>query len=138
MSRRTTPLQAINCSNNILSQKLKLIKKLTSFNDFRKYIVHSIFHKTLQAHQDKSERNLKEKEKEPVVIYFRLPYYGAEEFQLLKSCIRKNKVNCKNDNPVVFKILYDVPKIALTKTELLLSIIFCCVQLHVSSLWYKL
>ena len=31
--------------------------------------------------------------------------------QLLKSCIRKIKVNCKNDQPSVFKILYDVCKI---------------------------
>ena len=31
--------------------------------------------------------------------------------QLLKSCIRKIKVNCKNYRPVVIKILYDVCKI---------------------------
>ena len=30
--------------------------------------------------------------------------------QLLKSCIRKIKVNCKNYQPVAFKILYDVFK----------------------------
>ena len=48
--------------------------------------------------------------------------------QLLKSCIRKIKVNYKNDQPVVFKILYDVCKMeffsSTRKIELLLSISF--------------
>ena len=34
-------------------------------------IVNSIFRKTLQAHENKSEPNLTPKQKEPVVIYFR-------------------------------------------------------------------
>ena len=44
------------------------------------------------------------------MIYFCFPYYGDKGLQLLKSWIRKIKVNCKNDQPVVFKILYDVCK----------------------------
>ena len=66
-----------------LSQKLKLVKKFTSGNDFPKYIVNSIFCKTLHVHQDKSMPNLTEKQKEPVVIYFLFPYYGDKTFQLL-------------------------------------------------------
>ena len=95
-------------SSNKLSQELKLIKKLASWNDFPKYIVNTIFRKTLRAHEDKSEPNLTAKQKEPVVIYFQFPYYGDERLQLLKSCILKMKVNCKNDEPIVFKVLYDV------------------------------
>ena len=41
------------CPSNKLSQELKLIKKFVSWNEFPKYIVNSIFHKTFQAHQDK-------------------------------------------------------------------------------------
>ena len=37
--------------------------------------------------------------------------YGDRGLQLLKSYIRKIKENCKNDQPVVFKILCDVCKI---------------------------
>ena len=64
------------CSSNKLSQELKLIKKFASWNDFSKYIVNSIFCKTLRAQQDQSESNLTEKQKEPVVIYFRFLCYG--------------------------------------------------------------
>ena len=101
------------CSSNKLSQELKLIKKFASWNDFHKYIVNRVFHKTLQAHQDKSEPNLTAEQKEPVVIYFRFPYNGDKGFQLLKSCIRKIKVNCKDDQPVVFKILYNFCKMEI-------------------------
>ena len=94
-------------SSNKLPQELKLIKKLASWNDFPKYIVNSIFRKTLRAHEDKSEPNPTAKQKEHVVIYFQFPYYGDERLLLLKSCILKMKVNCKNDEPIVFKILYD-------------------------------
>ena len=92
------------CSSNKLSQEL--IKRFASWNDFPKYIFSNILRKTLQAHQDKSEPNLTAKQKEPVVIYFYFPYYGGKGLQLLKSCIRKIKVNCKNYQPVVFKISY--------------------------------
>ena len=98
------------CSSNKLLQELRLIKKFASWNDFPKYIVNSIFRKTLQAHEDKSEPNLTTKQKEPVVIYLCFPYYGDKGLQLLKSCIRKIKVNCKKDHPFVCKILDDVCK----------------------------
>ena len=62
------------CSSNKLPQELKLIKKFTTWNDFPKYLVNSIFRKTLQADKDKSEPNLTTKQKEPVVVYFRFPY----------------------------------------------------------------
>ena len=48
-----------------------------------------------------------------VVIYFRFPYNGDKGLQLLKSCIRKIKVNCKKDHPVVFKTLNGVCKMEL-------------------------
>ena len=98
------------CSSNKLSHDLKLIKIFASWNDLPKYIVISIFRKTLQVHQDKSESNLAGKQNEPVVIYFCFPHYGDKGFQLTKSYIRKIKVNCKNNQPVVFEILYDVSK----------------------------
>ena len=63
------------------------------------------FLKTLQAHQDKSELTLREKQKQSVVIYILFLYYGDKRFQLIKSYIHKIKVNCKNDQPVVYKIL---------------------------------
>ena len=98
------------CSSNKLPQELKLIKKFASGNDFPKHTVNSIFCKTRWAHEDKSEPNPTAKQKEPVAIYFRFPYYGDKGLLLLKSYIRKIKVNCKNDHPVIFKILHDVCK----------------------------
>ena len=93
-----------------MSQELELNKKFASWNDFPKYIVNSIFRNTFQAHQDKSEPNLTTKQKEPVVTCFRFRYYGDKGFQFLKSGICKIKVNYKNDQPIVFKILYDICK----------------------------
>ena len=93
-----------------MSQELKL-KSFVSWGDFSKYIVNSIFRKTLQAHQYKSESNIAAKQKKPVLICYRFSYSGVKSLQFLKSCICKIKVNCKNDQPVVFKILYDFCKI---------------------------
>ena len=98
------------CSSNKFPQELKLIKKFASWKDLPKYIVNSIFRKTLQAHEDKSEPNLTAKQKEPVVVYLCFPYYGDRGLQLPKSCILKIKVNCKKDHPVVFKIIHDLCK----------------------------
>ena len=70
----------------------------------------AFFVKPLEAHENKSETNLTAKQKESVVIYFHLPYYGEKGLQLLKFCIRNSKVNCKKDQPLVFKILHDVCK----------------------------
>ena len=68
---------------------LKLIKKFAFWHDFSKYIGNSIFCKTLQAHQDKSEPNFTEKQKIAIVISFCFPYYKDKGFQLIKSCINK-------------------------------------------------
>ena len=46
--------------------------------------------------------------KEPVIIYFCFPHYGGKRFQLIKSCTPKITLNCKNDQPVAYKILYEV------------------------------
>ena len=77
--------------------------------------------------------NFTKKHKEPLAIYFRFPYYGDQGFQLLKSCISKIKFNCKNDQPVVFTILYDVwSSLVIPNSELLLSInLFLCTNSRV-------
>ena len=67
--------------------------------------------------------NFTKKHKEPLTVCFRFPYCRYQGFQLLKSCISKIKVNCKNDQPVVFKILYDVwSSLVIPNSEFLLSI----------------
>ena len=40
-----------------MSQELKVVKKFASWNDFPNYIANSIFRKTIQTHEDKSEPN---------------------------------------------------------------------------------
>ena len=73
---RSLVTRALRTCSSKLPQELKLIKKFASWNDFPRYRVNSIFLKTLQAHEDKSEPNLTTKQKETVVIYFRVPYHG--------------------------------------------------------------
>ena len=105
----------------------------------------SIFCKTLQAHQDKSDPNLTGKHKEPVVIYFHFQCYGDKGFQLTKSCICKIKVNCKDDQPVVlrsYRAFVKWSSFATPKTELLLSInlLLCTISrvlVLVQSTWIK-
>ena len=62
------------CSCKKMSQELKVVKKFASWNDFPNYIANSIFRKTIQTHEDKSEPNRTAKQKE-LVIYFCFPYY---------------------------------------------------------------
>ena len=81
------------CSSYKLSEELKLMEMFASWNEFSKYIVNSIFRKTVLAHEDKSEP----KGQKGPVSYFCFPYYEDKSFQLLKSTIRKIKVNCKDD-----------------------------------------
>ena len=126
------------CSSNEMSHELKLIKNFATSNEFPKYIVDNIFRKTIQAHEDKSEPNLTAKQKELVVIYFRFPYYDGKGLKLLKSCICKIKVNCKNDQPVVFKILYVCKMEFFCNTKDRTPIVFCCVRVYMSWLWCKL
>lgn len=57
---------------------------------------------TFQWHQDENEPTPTQIQKEPVLIFFRFPYYGDKGFQLIESCICKIKLNCKNDRSVPF------------------------------------
>ena len=99
------------CSSNKQSQELKLIYS------------QQIFHKSLQAHQGKSQPNLTEKQSESVAVYFRFPSYVDIGLQL---CMCKIKESCKIDEPVIFKNLYMIfikwSSFATPKTKLLLSI----------------
>ena len=69
-THRTAPIRSLVtralkiCSSINCYKELKLIKKFASWNDFPRYIVTSIFHKTLWARKDKSEPNLTAKQKE--------------------------------------------------------------------------
>ena len=94
------------CLSNETSDELKINKNFAASNDFPKYIANNILRRTIQVHKDKSEPNLTAKQKELVVIYFRFPYYEDKGWHLLKFYIRKIKVNCKNNQSVVFTILY--------------------------------
>ena len=126
------------CSSNEMSHELKLIQTFATSNDFPKYVVDNIFPRTIQAHEDKSELNLTAKQKELVVIYFFFPYYEDKGLKLLKSCICKIKENCKNNQPVVFKILYVCKMEFFCNTKDRTPIVFCCVRVHMSWLWCKL
>lgn len=71
--------------DNKLSQEEKLIKKRGSWIEYPKYMVNSIFLKTFQTCQEKNKPNLTKKWKkkqQPVVVYFRFPYYGHKACQI--------------------------------------------------------
>ena len=44
---------------------------------------------------------------DPIVIYFRFPYYENKRLPLIKSCINKIRANCKEEVPIAFKMMYD-------------------------------
>ena len=88
---------------------INCFKNFASWNDFPKSVVNSIINKTLNTPpNNESSNSIKSNE---ITIYFRFPYYGDKGFSLFKSCIRKNKSNCKKDQPVTFRLLYDVTKL---------------------------
>ena len=97
------------CAPNKLSSEISTIKKFASWNDFPKSVVNSIINKTLNTPpNNESSNSINSNE---ITIYFRFPYYGDKGFSLFKSCIRKIKSNCKKDQPVTFRLLYDVTKL---------------------------
>ena len=99
------------CAPNKLSSEINTIKKLASWNDFPKSVVNSIINKTLNTPPSNESSNSIEEKSNEITIYFRFPYYGDKGFSLFKSCIRKIKSNCKKDQPVTFRLLYDVTKL---------------------------
>ena len=99
------------CAPNKLSSEISTIKKFASWNDFPKSVVNSIINKTLNTPpNNESSNSINSNE---ITIYFHFPYYGDKGFSLFKSCIRKTKSNCKKDQPVTFRLLYDVTKLEL-------------------------
>ena len=47
---------------------------------------------------------------DPLIIYFRFPYYNDKRVSLIKSCIRTTKAHCLKDWPTVVRLVYDVTK----------------------------
>ena len=87
------------------------LKLVPSKNDFPKSVVNSIINKTLNTPPNNESSNSIEEKSNEITIYFRFPYYGDKGFSLFKSCICKIKANCKKDQPVTFRLLYDVTKL---------------------------
>ena len=81
-------------------------------------LVNSIFHKTLQAQEDKSEPNVIKNQKKPGVVYFHFPYYWDTGFQLIKSYI---PISCASD---LIWFSCKIGIFCITKIEVLLSTIF--------------
>ena len=97
------------CAANKLSSEISTIKKFASCNDFPKSDVSSITNKTLNTPpNNESSNSIKSNE---ITIYFRFPYYGDKGFSLFKSCIHKIKSYYKKDQPIAFRLLYDVTKL---------------------------
>ena len=91
------------CSTDKLPSEINNIKRFPSWNDFPKSVVNSIINKTLNILSITASNG--------VTISFPAPYYGDKGCSLIKSCIRKFKLNCKKEQSVNFRVLYEVTKI---------------------------
>ena len=99
------------CSTDKLPSEINIIKRFASWNDFPKSVVDSIIKKTLNTPSITTDSNDANETNNGVTIYFRVPYYGDKGCSLIKSCIRKIKSNCKKEQSINFRVLYDVTKI---------------------------
>ena len=98
-------------STNKLPSEINIIKRFASRNDFPKLVVHSIINKTLNTPSITTDSNDTNETNNGVTIYFRVSYYGDRGCSLIKSCSRKIKSNCKKEQPINFRVLYEVTKI---------------------------
>ena len=99
------------CSTDKLSCEINIIKRFALWNDSPKLIVNSIIYKTLKRPSITADSNDANKSNNGVTIYFCVPYYGDKGCSLIKSYIRKIKSNCKKEQSINFRVLYDVTKV---------------------------
>ena len=97
-------------STDKLSCEINIIKRFALWNDSPKSIVNSIIYKTLKRPSITADSNDANKTNNGVTIYFCVPYYGDKGCPLIKSSI-KIKSNCKQEQSVNFRVLYDVTKV---------------------------
>ena len=77
---------------------------------FQQIWQNEIINKTLDTPSITADSQTNETSNE-ITIYFRVTYYVNKGCSLIKSCIRKIKSNCKKEQSITFKVLYDVTKI---------------------------
>ena len=98
------------CSKNKLRNEINIIKRFASWNDFPESVVNSIINKTLNTPSITADSDDANEINNGVTIYFCVHYYGDKGCSLLKSCIRKIKSNCKKEQSINFRVLYDITK----------------------------
>ena len=94
-----------------LSFEINIIKRFASWNDFPKSVVNSIINRSRNTPSIAADSNDANETNNGVTIYFRVLYYGNEGCLLIKSCTLKIKPNCKQEQSINFRVLYDVTKI---------------------------
>ena len=77
---------------------------------FQQIWQNEIINKTLDTPSITADSQTNETSNE-ITIYFRVTYYVNKGCSLIKSCIHKIKSNCKKEQSITFKVLYDVTKI---------------------------
>ena len=91
--------------------EINIIKRFVSWNDFSKSVVNSIINRILNTPSIAADSNDANETNNGITIYFPVPYYGNESCLLIKYCTRKIKPNCKKEQSINFRVLYDATKI---------------------------
>ena len=95
------------CLTEKLPFEINIIKRFASWNDFPKSVVNSTINRSLNTPSIAADSNNANETNNGVTIYFRVPYYSDKGCSLIKSCIRKIKRNCKKEQSINFRVLYD-------------------------------
>ena len=96
------------CSASTLKVEICYIKKLASWNGFRRKTVNSLINKILKPTVIENAPV----DENCITIWIRCPYLGKEGDFLTKSLMRKIKRCCKKERTLRFKLLHDTTKVS--------------------------
>ena len=89
------------CSPSTLKQKLKKVRKFTSWNNFRFFTVNKII-----EYVQRDQEFKKYDDKSSITIWFCNPYTGLSEEQFVSSLKQKLKICLRKGSNIKFKVTY--------------------------------
>ena len=97
------------CSDHKLNQELSTIRQFASWNSFPSSISNALIKRTLN--KTNTEKENKQTDKNETVIWLRMPYFGDQSTQMVRSLEAKLRRCVRPDKKLIFKTTFSTTKI---------------------------